>query len=371
MEFRAKAATFRTRRDSISLRHVWDIENAELSANGENILKRIESSGDPIRAVYHDVCWHGQALLEFQDLQLLPLPKSGPFPLNTSFLFCESLNVLRQVLLCGLNGQVHAALAALRSSLEAFVCHYWWRRRLLPSDDYEPFYDWLLGSEPLRNFARILTDTLNELERPPHVFVFDELKTIYSLLCSYAHKPLLDEAIIRVRGGNTPGSNDSETFYWLGILQKTQRCMVDVAVLSTPLALFPVDLYRKFGFKVPLGVFLDLYSGHAVEQALGHTAFAAYQKHFENLDPPSGYVAWYNGLPDLSDEELLATWDEEAPNDRPEYSAKDKIALRVCQMKAKMRAMLWSFSYYDIMNLPDESELKRKLEQMSSQTAKG
>jgi hypothetical protein len=348
MEFRVKARTFSGRPNAIPLRDVWDIGDAELSPIALNTLRRIESFGDPVETIYNNICWQGQALLEFQDLQQLPLPKSGPFLLNESFLFCESLNVLRQVVLCGLNGQVHAALATLRSSLEAFVCHYWWKRRLTPLDDYASFYEWLFGKEQLRNFAKIRSETIKDLERPPYAFIFDELTATYSQLCSYAHKPLLDEAIIRIRGGNISEPSDRELSYWLSLLQKTQRCMVDVAVLSSPLALFPVDLYRRFGFKGPVGVFLDLYSGYALEKALGKTALLAYQKHFENLDPPSGYIAWYNGLPQLKDEELLATWNEEAPQERPEYTVEDRIAVRACQIKAKMRAMLWAFSYYEM-----------------------
>ncbi len=147
MEFRIKALTFRGRPDLISLRQVWDIDDAELSPNGSTVLDRLKSSAEPMQKVYRDVCWQGQALLEFQDLQDMPLPKRGPWMMNMPFLFCESLSVLRQVVLCGLNGQVHAALAALRSSLEAFVCHYWWRRKLLDAEDYEPFYDWFFGKD--------------------------------------------------------------------------------------------------------------------------------------------------------------------------------------------------------------------------------
>jgi hypothetical protein len=202
--------TFRSCPSVIPLREVWDIDDGELSPNGSDVWTRLESSAEPLKTIYRDVCWQGQALLEFQDLQDMPLPNRGRWMTNLAYLFFESLSALRQVVICGFNGQVHAALAALRSSLEVMVYHYWWRRKQFDADDYEPFYDWLLGKEPHRNFARVLTDTLNDLQHPPQAFVFNELKTVYSQLCSYAHKALLDEAIITVRGGNAPQSSDGE-----------------------------------------------------------------------------------------------------------------------------------------------------------------
>jgi hypothetical protein len=368
MQFSAKASTLRGRPNSISLRTVWDISGAELSVNAVSALDRLEASVEPMQTLFRDVCWQGQALLEFQDLQDWSLLKSGPFLLNIGFLFCESLNVLRQVILCGLNGVIHAALATLRSSLEAFVFHYWWRRKLAGSDDYTRFYEWVFGSkEQNRNFSRVIDDILNDLEHPPQAFVFNELKAVYSQLCSYAHKALLDEAIITVRGSNTTQPSEKELLFWLSLVQRTQRCMIDVAVLTSPNALFPVDVYRKFGFNFPFGVFMDLSGGYVVEKALGQS-FPAYRAHFERLDPPATQMAWFSGLPDLTDEQILATWTDEAPADKPNYSLEDKIAVRACMLKAKMRAMLWSFAYYKI-DPADMPELERRISEGAGRDA--
>jgi hypothetical protein len=140
--------------------------------------------------------------------------------------------------------------------------------------------------------------------------------------------------------------------------------MVDVAVLSSPLALFPVDLYRKFGFHPPVGVFLDLSSGFAVEKALGEAAFQAYRGHFQTLDPPASQMDWYNDLPDLKNQDLLATWQEEVPGDKPDHSLEEKIVLRACLLKAKMRAMLWGVSYQrNAIQMPDITELIRNIKE--------
>jgi hypothetical protein len=102
--------------------------------------------------------------------------------------------------ICALNGQVHAALAALRSSLEALVYHYWWRRKLFLAGDNEAFYKWFFGKERNARFAAVISDTLNDLPRPAQAVVFDELRAVYSQLCSYAHKATLDEATAKLAG---------------------------------------------------------------------------------------------------------------------------------------------------------------------------
>jgi hypothetical protein len=367
MEFAVTVVTLKGRPNLIPLRLVWNIDNTELSRNGANTLEHLESSAEPIQAIYRDVCWQGQALLEFQDLQEMPLPRRGRF-MNLAYLYCESINTLRQVVICGLNGQVQAALAALRSSLEALVYQYWWRRKLFGADDYEPFYDWLFGKERKGpTLAQVIRDTLKNLVRPQHAVIFDGLESVYTRLCSYAHKALLEEAILKVRGGNAPQSNDQEILYWLLLLHKTQRCMLDVAVLSSPLSVFPVNVYRKFGFNPPLGVFMDEFGAYAIEKALGGTAYNAYREHLKNREPTRSHMEWYDSKPDLTEEQVLASWHEETPGEDPNGSFEEKVLMRATIMKAKMRASLWTITYQeDTMVMPDIRELMRDIEKALS-----
>ena len=375
MEFTVTAIAFKGRPNQIALRRVWNIDNnAELSPNGSNTLERLESCAEPLQALYRDVCWQGQALLEFQDMQEMPFPRRGRF-MNLAYQYCESVNTLRQVVISGLNGQVQTSLAGLRSSLEAMVYQYWWRRKLFGADDYEPFYDWLFGKERKGpTFARVIAETLNDLEHPPHAVIFDELKSVYAQLCSYAHKALLEEAIIRIRGGNAPQSSDPEILYWLSLLQRTQRCMIDVAVLSSPLAVFPVNVYRKFGFNPPLGVFMDEFGAYPIEKALGDTAYNAYREHLKNVEPVRSHMEWYNSHPDLTDEQVLASASqEETPEQEdPDSPFQEKVLMRATAMKAKMRASLWAITYQkDTMEMPDIRNTMRAWEEALSKSTSG
>ena len=79
-------------------------------------------------------------------------------------------------------------------------------------------------------------------------------------------------------------------------------------------------------------------------------------------------MAWYDGFPDLNDEEVLATWKEEIPHEKPDYSVENKITARACTMKAKTRAFLWGVSY--AIDLPDPAELVHSVKGTAVREAK-
>src|SRR4051794_150196 len=126
MYFQGHAAGFLKPKPNLSISEGWNIESHELSQHGGGVVKLLEAPESDLESTYEYLAWYSQAILEFQDLQPVILPKSGPF-LHANFLFFQSLEALRQAVLTGLNGQVSASFAVLRSALENFIFHYWWR----------------------------------------------------------------------------------------------------------------------------------------------------------------------------------------------------------------------------------------------------
>lgn len=356
MEFHGVARIFKVIPNVLRLTDVWSIDQKELSELGNDALKLLGGPPEPLSSLSQQVAWQGQGLVECQDLQALAIPVRGRW-LNNPFLFLQALYVLRQVVIAGLNGQIHLALAGLRSALEAFTFHYWWSVRLGPADNYEPFYEWLSGSRGNIPFRQAVDDVFSQLPYPPEAISKTDFNLLYATLCSYAHKPILDESLLAIRGGNFLRVDSNELFYWLSLLAGTQRVMLDMAVSHTPLALFPVDLYRKFGFNPPVGVFIDRYSGPIFERALGKSVYASYRGHFNALDPPAGQLDWFHGFPDLSDEDVLASWKEDTNDEGPNRTFEEKVLLRLTKMKAKMRAILWGFSFRE--NTPNIRDLAK------------
>jgi hypothetical protein len=350
MHFQAHAAGFLKPLADLSLLNVWDIQARELSEQGRDVLRILEQSDAKIKSDYHRLAWTGQAILEFQDLQQIILPESGPF-LHINYLFFQSLDTLRQAVLTGLNGQTQASFAILRSALENFVFHYWWRSVLLKERTFEAYYAWLRGEPPkikVPTFARVIADTFARLDLPRDAIDLDTFKALYDQLCSYVHKPLLAESLTTIRGGNIPGVSHEETLYWLDFANRTQRALLDLGIGNSPQALFPIDIHRKFGFSTPVGALFDHSNFIPLKEALGDDITLNYQKHYETRNPPKDTLHWAESHRDLTDEEILNSWSGRNEPDDADKPFDLRIFHRYTQLKAETRAELFIFSNGDI-----------------------
>lgn len=350
MYFQAHAAGFLKPKPNLSISEVWNIESHELSEHAMNVLKLLEGPESNHKTAYDHLVWNSQALLEFQDLQPVILPKSGPF-LHANFLFFQSLEALRQAILTGLNGQTYASFAILRSALENFIFHYWWRSLNMNEPTFEKYYCWLENRPQafrIPPFARVMEQTLPPLDLPVGAVDLPTLKSVYVQLCSYAHKPLLAEALTTIRGGNVRGISVAEIEYWLDLMNRTQRVLVDVAIGSAPQALFPIEVHRKFGFNTPVGGFFDNSNFIPLLQALGKNVMNTYRTHFENKEPPAESLRWAQSHRDLSDDEILATWDGPSQIDDNDKPIEQRLFTRCTHNKAHMRAQLFVFANADM-----------------------
>lgn len=325
----------------LDLRAIWNIEEAELGGLMQDSFRLINSAEGRIAQTSELVAWSSYALLELQDLQPMLIPKEGEF-LNQNYLFFEALAALRESILCGLGGLFHASFAVLRSAVEQLIFHYWWREKLRDKDDYEPFYRWLRGDRkapPFANAVRVLCrDKEHLLESTGRA----RIEAVYDVLCSYSHKPVLHESITALKGGNEAQVSPTAISYWLEVVGEVQQALLHLAVSVDPHALFPVDVYRKFGFNGPIGSCLDKYSFLALQKALGEETLRALQKYYE--EDCRLRLEWFSGFPELSDEQILSLWDGE-PIDDENRPFEERLLRRAVIHKGRVRAFGISFGY--------------------------
>lgn len=346
MHFQAHAAGFLKSISNRSIQDVWNLQPGELSEHGRSVLQLLEDSNPKLRSSYHRLVWTGQAILEFQDLQPLILPERGPF-LHLNFLFFQSLDALRQAVLTGLNGQTHASFAVLRSALENFLFHYWWRSLKSKTRTFEAYYSWLRGERgkmKVPPFARVIADTFNRLDLPPEATNLDSFNGVYSQLCSYAHKPLLAESLTTIRRGNLAGISPAETEYWLNLVNRTHRAMLDIAIGQAPQALFPIEIHRKFGFHTPVGALFDHSNFIPLKEALGAQLVSIYREHYEVRNPPEETLRWAESQTDLTDVEIFESWMGKPEPDDAHEPFEQRIFHRCTQIKAETRAQLFAFA---------------------------
>ncbi len=344
MEIHVLARTFREPVGELAMRDVWGIERHELSEVGDHACRLLGSAGFPEEREWKNTVWSCQAILEFQDLQDVRLPVRGRFT-QKNYLFFESIAVLREAILAGLNGCLHASFAALRSALELVTFHYWWKEKLRFEEDYERLYSWLDGKKDSPPFRGVINEIFRALEVPGVAIKKRDFENIYRRLCSYSHKPLIKEAVTAIRGTNLNVPNGPQTRYWVSLVHPTVRAILDVAVNNSPISLFPVALHRKFGFSPPVGVLFDQSNFLPLRKALGPDEINTLRSHYQKRDPPLSQLEWFESLPELDEQSIFDTWQQEEEVEDGNLPFEERVYRRYATIKAKSRAFHTAFSH--------------------------
>jgi len=335
------------------LQKIWSLDDSEISKIGEATLSAFAK--DSLGAA---IAWQGLAILEFAEIQDQTFPKAGPY-FNINYFYFEACSVLREALVTGINGSIHASLAVLRPAFEMFVLHRHWKQRRQDAETYDEFYGWFNGSAKAPGFGKLLTESY----QPgfPGSVTSDDARKLYAKLCSYVHKPNWAESITTIRRGNVPGVPPDLLAHWTQTLHELQRHIVDLLVRASPASLFPVDITRKFGFNPPVGVLFDHESYRILEKALGRDQAVTVRGAYNSQGVPPE-IEWARARPDLTDAKILKSWHD---NDTPRLEGKtkaDRIRMGRLMLKAKMRVINQSMAYMkDAPSMPDVREFLANL----------
>jgi hypothetical protein len=322
---------------------VWGLREEELSQIAQGVAQFMDDDSSPQSNSL--AAWLGLAIQEFQDLQDLNFPEEGRY-LRANYLFFEGLSVLREAVIGGMSGLTHSSLATLRSALEIFVYYAWWQSRFEKSRTHADFYNWLEGKTSPPPFRNVVSAVSKAIALPMDLSFEAELHSVYKDLCSYSHKPILEESITRIRGSNLLDPSEDSLTFWLNFLNRTQRSVLLLLVGLRPQSLFPLPFERRFGFNPPIGWMFDESNFRPLRQALNESDLRILISHFADCDAVSSIRAFYGSFPDLSAEEILASWDDEEdlPNDGSK-SMDEVIFLGRIMQKAKTRALARGFAY--------------------------
>lgn len=340
---------YRTRiEENLSLLNVWNIEDRELNKLAYHFLK-LARDRVRLRELFFRNALGCQCLIEFLDLLPMTLPKKGPF-ININYLYCEGISVCREAILSGINNLFHSSFASLRSALELITYHIWWQIKFEKSDDYSDFYAWLYGKEkrPV-GFSTTFSEVHDSFMFPKSASDKNKSKEIYSLLCSYAHKPILEESITSIKQTNVPDADMRMLDYWANIVNDLLGIIIDLLVAYKPQALFPKDIWRKYGFNIPIGIYFDQSNYLPFEQWLGKNKLIEYRELFLKNNDLLTLLKDYEEKESLSDDAILYSWTgEEIIEDLPSDKSESKIIQRWAMLKARQRTMSLMFSYASV-----------------------
>ncbi len=291
-----------------------------------------------------------RAYSQFQDILGVALHNRDSTQ-NRHYCYYESLVYLREGVLSWLDGNVLAAITLLRPFLELSVLHIYWYLRC-ENVGYDSFYLWMDRKEARPPFKRQLKQIVANLPSGSVVSgkrlqqIIDILCKAYGRFSAYNHSPKVEESIVSLSGGLGNMSLDS-FFYYLVMANIVLRQVILLYVLTYPMALFPVDRYRKWGFSGPLGLFFDSNNHSILKAYLGEENVVKIRSRLATLPEVKSSLDWIENQRDLTEEELESSWRKYVEGTRTTDTTQGiaNMRSRIAYEKANLRAIGWAMNY--------------------------
>ena len=342
MQFFAMARICRHADDAISLRDVWTITDGEMNEAAAVAWERLRKEKE-LAGLHREVAWSAQALIEFADLAKFMRSGKGRFQYN-NYLYFEAVTALREATVGMLNGSPRASIGLLRSVLEMLVLHCWWQERISRKGSSEHFYDWLEGRRKKPKFRDLVANNFEWLAIPADSGAKEGIERTYERLCAYVHAPIREESVTMLNRGNVGQSGLGVLRHWLVLARDALRIALEQLVHLYPQCLFPVDINRKFGFNPPAGMYFDRFNFVPLVAVFGKAQIEMYKARLQDHEFVEGAMNFYEGWPDLTDEQILASWDHMEGLDGADRETDDQVALWF-KVKAQMRVLAMTLTY--------------------------
>ncbi len=342
MNFFAMVRIYRDSDDAISLRDVWMIGDEELNARSAIACKRIENKAE-LADLHRQVAWAAQALVEFADLANFTSPAKGRFQ-HKNYLYFEAVSALREATVGMLNGSPRASTGLLRSVMEMLMLHCWWQERISRKGSSAHFYEWLEGRRAKPRFRDVVANNFEWLGIPPEAGAKERVQQTYGRLCSYVHAPIREESFTILNRGNVGLIGVGVLRHWLVLAHDVLRIALEQLVHLYPQCLFPVDITKKFGFNPPAGMFFDEFNFVPLKAVFGDEKIETFRARLKDHQFVEGAMNFYRSRPDLTREEMLATWNGEDGMGPVDVESDDPIVLWF-RSKAQARVLSMTLTY--------------------------
>ena len=344
MHFFTMTRIYRDPGDAISLRDVWTIVDGELNGVAAFAWERLRSE-DELAGLHREVAWAAQALLEFADLVDYTRPAKGRIQYR-NYLYFEATSALREATVGMLNGSPRAATGLLRSVMEMLLLHCWWQERISRKGSSSQFYDWLEGRRPKPRIGDVIANNFEWLGIPDDGGAREHVNHTYDRLCSYVHAPIREESFTILNRGNVGYVGVGVLRHWLALARDVLGIALEQFVHLYPQCLFPVDITRKFGVNPPVGMYFDEFNFVPLTAVLGGDGIETRRARLKDREIVEAAMQFYESRPDLTREQILATWDDEDGSGDAGDEPDDPVALWL-RAKVRNRVVLMTLTYSD------------------------
>ena len=111
-----------------------------------------------------------------------------------------------------------------------------------------------------------------------------------------------------------------------------------------PQCLFPVDVYKKFGFNPPVGLYFDRFNFVPLLAVFGEEAIETRRARLRGHETVEGAMNFYESRPDLTREQILGTWVTDDGTEGTDDELDDPLSLYF-RAKVQMRVLSITLTY--------------------------
>lgn len=315
------------------LTKILGLEDNLLSETAKSTLGCFEKETEKeIVAAYQDFKWKLLAFIQIQDI-LTGTLYDGEETLSFChqwYFFYESKYILIESILCSLNGFYLAANSLLRLFLEFSLLQNYYFRRTTKERSFrtlEQYFD--AGVNPSWNTIMKSCMPRDNFTKPIRKRISLHLE---GLSKASAH-PYHPQQSPKHSGSFAPEPSLQRVYSLHTIARIILEAALWIYYVNFPMLFHPVDILKKFGFKVPVGVFIDEFGGHIIKKSLSEDDHKHFLKYSKNSEQVSSLLDYYHSREDMTDDEIMTSWD-----------AKDGGEIRdviegYCKQMANLRAL--------------------------------
>jgi hypothetical protein len=357
--------TYQVLRDPESLSLPYDllasigVPKESLSNTAQATLEAIEELGSREKdSVWQAFRWKLIAFLHVQDIFDATFHQTGDLYALVLFqqyyFYFESRLILAESILSGLNGLYVASHALLRPFLEFTLLQNYYYRLVNKMGTYAAIQDYLAkGRHPSWGTVQAKALPDDSFCRPIRFRLQAHLAGLSKSTLHPYHpdfSPLQHR--LSVHGHSLEG------IYFWHLTQVILEAALWVYYVNFPLLFHPVDILRKFGYRSPVGVVVDRDTSEIVKRSLQPSDYDAFYAYSLRQAAPTSVLNWVASRPDLTDEDIRATWDAE------EYGALSDLLAGYCVQMARLRALRMAMAFRESQRKDMPEELFRHLQNL-------
>lgn len=336
--------------DKVPIYDILSLDKNRFSEEGLAIIETLETDKDfPFQDLYRQLKWKLICLNNVQDVLTGTVYNHGDKDIilgSRNYFYYEGLHLLREYFYCGFNNYLSAAEHLLRTFVEFNIKQCYFDFACREQNSFKPLIEYFktgISKSPLSMAHEFLPQ--DDISKPIKKRIQTLLKTL-SIKSSHAYKPIDS---LRGNGKLSHEYSIDTIVFWMSLNDSLTTVLW--FYFSTKPALFnPKDVTRKFGFSPPVGIFISDMQYQAIVNSLSESDLNTFLSHAKKTNEFKAYEDFYNSQSDLSDEEIMQTWDEDKKPD----SIKAGYMIFVIKMRT-MIEMSSSLCTFDAQKDVDES----------------